>query len=101
MCVIAGVSLIISLIFVKEISLDREHETEQGFIYGNAQEKVDPENRDTVTENQETSQQTTVCGTGATSPNIQHAMSLEEVRHEEVDRLSTNIADEAHPDHGV
>lgn len=33
MCVLAGVALLLSLIFVKHISLDREHETEQGFRY--------------------------------------------------------------------
>ncbi len=33
MCVLASVALLLSLIFVKEISLDREHETEQGFKY--------------------------------------------------------------------
>ncbi|KFY64367.1 hypothetical protein V496_03311 [Pseudogymnoascus sp. VKM F-4515 (FW-2607)] len=33
MCVLASVALILSLVFVKEISLDRELETEQGFKY--------------------------------------------------------------------
>jgi hypothetical protein len=34
MCVLASVAFLLSLIFVKDISLDRELETEQGFRYG-------------------------------------------------------------------
>jgi hypothetical protein len=33
MCVLASGALLLSFIFVKDISLDREHETEQGFRY--------------------------------------------------------------------
>jgi hypothetical protein len=33
MCVLTSAALLLSLIFVKDISLDRELETEQGFRY--------------------------------------------------------------------
>lgn len=32
-CVLAGVAFVLSLVFIKEISLERELETEQGFIH--------------------------------------------------------------------
>jgi hypothetical protein len=45
MCVIAGVAFTISVIFTKEISLDRDLETDQGFRYDMKNASVDEEQK--------------------------------------------------------
>lgn len=47
MCVLAGVAFLCSLIWIKEISLNRELETEQAFIHDRKAASLDEENSKT------------------------------------------------------